>query len=478
MAGKKIRANILDVSDARLDRRKLVKRGVGLGVTAATAGSVLGPQTILAQDEEEEVDEGPTPQPLVEPAEGAVLLNYWDMAWGSTAFMTRLQDNVTEFNQQHPEIHVTFTQLAWGDYTQKILSATQAGNPPDVGGGDSGIPFNLAAQDQALDISDLFAEWEADGTFDDMTPWAYEKWNFRGENPGITWQHDSRGIYYRKDLLEEAGLDVPTTWEEWRAAMEALHNPAEGVMGLAVPGRQGTYDTDQFYMTLVFQAGGGLADEEGNPTFNTPEHLAALEFERDIVANFAAPGTPSWTFTEVMRSFEQERAAFAFGGGWFIEDIRVNAPDLFDRVGLLPPLIGPGGPDRQFIVSFANPWMIYKQTDHPEEAKTFLKWMMLPENLEKMYAAEPGGKWPVYRSLIESPTYQQNELLAEMARQTVEHGVDYWYPNTAAAVGIASIGTAISDLIVNPVITGNREPQDALDDAQSNLAMLFQRPDD
>ena len=44
-------------------------------------------------------------------------------------------------------------------------------------------------------------------------------------------------------------------------------------------------------------------------------------------------GTPSWTFTEVMRAFEQEQAAFAFGGGWFIEDIRLNAPDLFDRVG-------------------------------------------------------------------------------------------------------------------------------------------------
>lgn len=481
MAKDKVHRAIEAASTNRLDRRKLVRRGVGYGFSAATASSLLATQHVFAQDddEEEEAEEGPTPQPTVEPAEGAVQLQYWDMQWGSAAFMARLQDNVTEFNQEHPDIHVSFTQLAWGDYTQKLLSAVQAGNPPDVGGGDSGIPFNMAAQDQALDISDLYEEWQADGTFDDMTPWAYEKWqDFRGIAPGITWQQDSRAIFYRKDLLEAAGVDVPTTWEEWRAAMEAVHNPTEGVMGLAVPARQGLYDTDQFYMTLVFQAGGGLADEEGNPTFDTPEHLAALEFEKDIVENFAAPGTPSWTFTEVMRAFEQERAAFAFGGGWFIEDIRVNAPDLFDRVGILPPLIGPGGPDAQHIVSFANPWMIYQQTDHPEEAKTFLKWMMRPENLEKLYASEPGGKWPVYGSLIDSPTYQENELLATMAQQTVEYGVDYWYPNTAAAVGIASIGTAISDIIVNPVVTGNREPKAALEDAQSSLAQLFQRPDD
>lgn len=460
--------------DSRVDRRRLVKRGVGAGITTAAAGSWLSTQHAFAQDA---TPEGPTAQPTVVPAEGAVRLEYWDMAWGNAAFMAQLQDNVTEFNQEHPEIHVSFTQLAWGDYMQKLLSAVQAGNPPDIGGGDSGIPFNMAAQGQALDISDLFAEWEADGTFDDMAPWAYQKWNFQDINPGITWQHDSRGIYYRKDLLEAAGIEVPTTWEEWRAAMEALHNPTEGVMGLAVPGRQGSYDTDQFYMTLVFQAGGGLADEIGDPTFDTPEQLAALEFEKDIVTNFAAPGTPSWTFTEVMRAFQQERAAFAFGGGWFIGAIQDGAPELFDRVGILPPLIGPGGPDAQRIVSFANPWMIYNQTDHPEEAKTFLRWMMRRENLEKLYASEPGGKWPVYRSLIESPTYQANELLATMAQQTVDYGVDYWYPNTAAAVGIASMGTSIADIIVNPVITGNREPKAALEDAQSSLAPLFQRPD-
>jgi hypothetical protein len=56
-----------------------------------------------------------------------------------------------------------------------------------------------------------------------------------------------------------------------------------------------------------------------------------------------------------------------------------------------------------------------------------------------------------------------------------EHGVDYWYPNNKAAVGIASLGTGIADYIVNPVITGSRTPQQALQDAQSKLAPLFQK---
>ena len=453
-----------------LSRRSLIG---GVAVTPFAVGALANTSSVWAQEEEEP---GATPEPTLVPAPNAVQLEFWDMQWGSAAFMAAMQNVVTDFNRQHPEIYVNFRQLAWGDYTQKLLSAVQAGTPPDVGGGDSGIPFNMAAQGEALDISDLYEEWQADGTLDDMKPWAYEKWqDFQGIAPGITWQLDTRGIYYRKDLLEEAGVSVPTTWEEWRSALEALHKPEEGLYALAVPGKQGSYDTDQFYMTLAFQAGARLADEEGNPTIDTPEHLAALEFEKELVTNFAAEGTPSWTFTEVMRAFEQGNAAMAFGGGWFIEDIRANAPDLFDKVGLLPPLVGPGGPESQLVVSFANPWMIYKQTEHPEEAKTFLKFMMQPDNLMKMYASEPGGKWPVYNSLLETETYQSSELIATMAEHTLEYGVDYWYPNTAAAVGIASMGTTLADLVINPVITGNREPKDALADAQSAVEPLFQR---
>lgn len=406
-------------------------------------------------------------------AEGKkVVLQYWDMQWGGPALMNQIKDNVKQFNEEHPNIEVNFQQLSWGDYSQKLLSAVQAGNPPDIGGGDSGIPFNMDAQGQALDISDLYEKWKQDGTFDDMPDWAYKKWLFNGKAIGITWQFDQRAIYYRTDLFKEAGIEPPTTWEELMAAAKALNKPEKGQIGIAFPGKQGTYDTDQFYMTFVMQAGGGLSDKEGNPTFDTPEQLKALEYVKEL-SQYAAKGTPSWTFTEVLKEFQQGKAAMAFGGGWFASDLEKNAPDLVGKIGVLPVLIGPGGTEAQHSVAFANPWMIYKQTKHPEEAKTFLTWMMQKENLRKLYAAEPGGKWPVYKSLLEDPIYSENEIIRTLAKQVVEHGVDYWYPNNAGGVGIGSMGTGIADIIVNPVLTGQRDPADALADAQKKLGPLF-----
>jgi ABC-type glycerol-3-phosphate transport system substrate-binding protein len=119
--------------------------------------------------------------------------------------------------------------------------------------------------------------------------------------------------------------------------------------------------------------------------------------------------------------------------------------------------------------------MIFKGTKHPEEAKKFLDFMMQPENLDKLYAADPGGKWPVFKSSLEKPTFQEDPLVKQLAEQVVEHGVDYWYPHNKGAVAIGSMGTSIADLIVNPVITGKREPADALEDAQNKLAPLFEQ---
>lgn len=415
-------------------------------------------------------------------AQAPVTLNFWDMQWGGTPFTNQVKADVAAFNKSHSGVVVKYQQLSWGDYTQKLLSAVQAGSPPDIGGGDSGIPFTMNAQGQTLPINDLYAQWQKDGTFKDMVPWAYKKWELNGQDLGITWQFDQRAIFYRKDLFRKAGIAVPTTWQQLLAAAKKLNNPSKGIIGIAIPGKQGTYDTDQFYMTLVLQAGGGLADAKGNPTFNSPQQLKALEFEKQLSA-YAAKGTPAWTMADTEKAFDRGNAAMAFGGGWFIGDLKTNAAAtgksnarlIAQNMGVLPVLIGPGGRAAQHCVSFANPWMIYKQTKHPAEAKAFLKFMMQKDNLRKLYESDPGNKWPVYKSLQNDPVYQSNELTATLAKQVVQHGIDYWYPNNEAAVGIATIGTGIADNIVNPVLVGARTPQQALQDAQTKLAPLFQK---
>ena len=101
--------------------------------------------------------------------------------------------------------------------------------------------------------------------------------------------------------------------------------------------------------------------------------------------------------------------------------------------------------------------------------------MMKPENLRTVYAFTGGAHGSVFKSLRDEEFYQQREMTAEIARQVEEYAVDYWYPNNAAAVGIGAMGTSIADIIVNPVLAGARTPEEALSDAQTQIAPIFER---
>ena len=438
--------------------------------TAATTAATAGATTAAAAA-------GPTPKPTappptLTPAPGAVTLQYWDMDWG---FKQVLQDRVNEFNKQNPGIYVKFTQLEWGDYTQKLQGAIAAGTTPDVSGGDSGLPFNFDAQGQALPLDDLYAKFKSDGRFADLTQWGQDKWNYNGHYVGVSWQIDPRAIFYRKDLFQQAGIQPPTNHDELLAAAKKLNDPSKGISGICVPGKQGSYDTDQFYMTLVFQDGGGLADPQGKPTFDTPEQLTALKFEKELVSAAAPKGTPSYTFAEVGRFYEQGKCAMAFEGGWYIDQLHTDKPDMFNNTAILPVLKGQGAKATQRIVGFYNPWMVYKQSKHPAEAMKFVDFMMQKSSLKTIYDAVGGTKGSVYKSLRQDPVYQKNAMTKDFAEQVEKYAVDYWYPNNAAAIGIGAIGTGITDTIVNPVLTGSRSPEDALKDAQTKLGDIFQQ---
>jgi ABC-type glycerol-3-phosphate transport system substrate-binding protein len=432
--------------------------------TEATTGGAEGAAAAGAVE--------PTPPPpTLQPKPGAVTIEYWEMDWG---FQQVLQNLVTEFNKQNPNIYVKMTQLEWGDYTQKLQGAVAAGTPPDISGGDSGLPFNFDAQGQAYPLDDLYNQWKGDGRFEDLTKWGQDKWSYNGHYVGVSWQIDPRAIYYRKDMFDKAGIKPPTTHDELLAAAQKLTDRSKEQFGICVPGKQGSYDTDQFYMTLVFQNGGGLADPEGKPTIDTEEQLRALQFEQELVKAAAPPGTPSYTFAEISQLYQQGKCAMVFNGGWFIGQLTSEAPDALKNTGMLPPLKGRGPKAVQRIVGFYNPWMVYKQSKHPAEAMKFIDFMMKKENLKTIYGSV-SGKGSVYKSLRTDPLYQKDPLSKEMADQVEQFAIDYWYPNNKAAVGIGSMGTSIADLIVNPVLAGARSPQDALKDAQQQLAPIFEK---
>lgn len=96
-------------------------------------------------------------------------------------------------------------------------------------------------------------------------------------------------MYYRTDLLEQAGIAAPPkTWDEYRTFAKKLTDPANGVFGTMVCAKQGIEASGRLH-AFYQQAGGDLLDASGAPTINSDAGRAALEFMTALVADGSAP---------------------------------------------------------------------------------------------------------------------------------------------------------------------------------------------
>lgn len=184
------------------------------------------------------------------------------------------------------------------------------------------------------------------------------------------------GLEYNRDLFDAAGLEYPNsdwTWEDLRAAAEALTDKEAGVIGLVTP-------TDiERWMPFMYQAGGAIFDAQGDFIFDSPETLKALEFYVGLVQDGLA-GPPSvvdagWGG----EAFGQGRAAMAMEGGWVIKYLLDQFPDLNWGVAELP--TGDAG---KATMAFTVCFGVAANNEYPEESWQLVNFLTGEEQQMKL----------------------------------------------------------------------------------------------
>lgn len=152
--------------------------------------------------------------------------------------------------------------------------------------------------DVAFLSTDWLAEAEALGLVENLDPWHAreplpdfpEGWSpsllalprFRGGFWGLPYHDGPQCLIYRCDLLDRAGLDVPTTWDELHAAARRLTDRSAGVHGTVLAlfpdGHNGFYD----FCVQLWTRGGAPFDATGRPDLSGPAATSALDFLRRL----------------------------------------------------------------------------------------------------------------------------------------------------------------------------------------------------
>ncbi len=213
---------------------------------------------------------------------------------------------IAEFEQQNPTVKVNLYSIPFTSYIQQMTVRFAGNNPPDVVHLPARNFAAFASQGWLLPIDDRLARTDIAKSW---TPLQSDM-VWEGKTQGLLLMGYGSLLFYNEKMLEAAGVKVPTTPDEWLAAIEKTTDRNAGIFGLVA--------TSIEHPNLVGEVGTwvhGLGldwTRDGRWDFRNPAVVAAVEAYRRSM-RFAPPGTNS---TVGRQLFVDGKAAFLRDGPW------------------------------------------------------------------------------------------------------------------------------------------------------------------
>lgn len=308
-----------------------------------------------------------------------------------------------DFERTHPDIHVEVQQLPLSAAHQKLLTAIAGGTAPDMAQlGNTWLPEMVAlhalaplqqrvAASAAVVPADYFA-----------SIWATNVNG--GQLYGIPWYVDTRLLFYRSDLLKQAGFDAPPRdWAEWRRMLAALSHPARKVYGILLP----TNEYEQLLSLALQQPDPLLRDDDSRGNFESAGFKRALGFYVDTFRLRQAPVVTNVEVGNPWEEFGRGVYAFYFSGPWNVAEFRKRLPASEQGDWATAPLPGPDGPGAGLAGGASL--VVFRASKHQRAAWALVEYLSQPQVQQRFYRLT--GDMPPRRSSWDSPLLQDDAAM-------------------------------------------------------------------
>lgn len=196
---------------------------------------------------------------------------------------------------------------------------------------------------------------------------------------GIPWVGNVQVFAWRTDVLEDAGLTVPKTWDEVLSAAQAITDKSgpEGLYGIGLRGQAGNPAATSF-LPVLRGYGVDLFDENWEPQLETPQAQAAMATQLAL-AKLAPPGVEN--VDHAQNGINMYEGVIAQSADiWPDQLLQIYDPELSKVVGM----VDIGGEPAEEGVSPANMtgnWLlgIPEGSQNAEAALDFILWFTAPE---------------------------------------------------------------------------------------------------
>ncbi|WP_409077193.1 ABC transporter substrate-binding protein [Pseudomonas sp. MRSN 12121] len=247
--------------------------------------------------------------------------------------MIRMQKLSKAFESEHPDIQLNWVVLEENVLRQRLTTdiATQGGqfDVLTIGMYEAAL---WGAKGWLEPMKDLPAAYD----LEDIFPAVRQGLSAKGTLYALPFYAESSMTYYRTDLFQAAGLQMPErpTWEQIGEFAGKLNNPGQEQYGICLRGKAGWGENMALITTLANGFGARWFNEQWQPEFNGPEWKNALTFYVDTMKKAGPPGASSNGFNENLALFNSGKCAIwvdASVAGSFVTD--KSQSKVSDHVG-------------------------------------------------------------------------------------------------------------------------------------------------
>jgi len=289
-----------------------------------------------------------------------------------------LRKIVENYEADHPNVKIELDSLNTDQQKAKLKTQAASREVPDI------TIVNPAAQMKPFVDADLFAPLndmiEQNGLKGTFQEGILDYYSFNGNLYALPDGNNIALIYYNKTMFEQAGVKVPTTFEEMVEAVKTLK--AKGMTPIAI-GEKDSWTGSFLFMNVLLRTNGGpgfLQDVlDGKKTFEDPAFIEAVDaFESLVQAGAFQEGATSFDYNAGENLFKTGKAAMYFMGSWATGGIETSTVGENGEVGVFkfPTVGGKGNPD-EFMLAPGSAFAVSKDSKHLAETLDFLNYFML-----------------------------------------------------------------------------------------------------
>ena len=360
-----------------------------------------------------------------------------------------LGDFVKEFEEENPDVKVTVTAIPWSSAHDKLQTAIAAGNGPDVA--QMGTTW-------MADFSNAFSQVPDNFDVSDFSSGPLEAGQVDGKQLGVPWYVDTRVLYYRTDIAQEAGWEhAPKTWDEFKQ----LASDMKKVDGVEYGVYQGPSGTDCFIGMLpyAYTAGAELTNSDQSAwTLDTDAMATALDFTSSLYSDGLANVNADVSAGANIANFVSGNTPMMLEGPTAVSQINELGGEGFaDKYATVElPAEQESGTATSFVGG--SDLVVFKDSQNKQAAWKFIQWASKPE---------VQAEW--YKLSSDLPTSQQAWKSDDLTSSDTLTAFGEQLKNTMAPPALPTWAqvSSVADRVVEQINKGQLSVADGLKQLQS-----------